>query len=346
MLRLSFKLFPHSNIFHYIQPRFYQYHYCGNRIIPIFALFSYNLYMKYLNIFITLFTLIFFFIAVPVKAEGSSFSISPNTIELSHSKTSSEIILKNNTTFPQSLSVSFIPIKPSNDTATNAVLPAELTPEYTQFFRIVRISDVTQNITKVLLQAQETKILKISVEPKTLQSKEYLFAVLFTTQPTVESNNSRSLLRTSLGVNVFASFQQPIHKQPSLTISSPSFLLSGPLTVDVTVQNNSNVLIHLDGKIEIQNIFGKTIYSSHMNNQRVFGGKEKLIYSAVQGERNALQKNSLLGIYTIKANILAEDGLSQEVKRHVIAVPTISLALITIVIIFISGICLRIFKKI
>lgn len=263
------------------------------------------------------FALIAAFVAAPVLAQtqqsGNGFRISPVRSELTIEKGKSEVItltLENPADAPTTARaiINDFVASDKEDGEPRLILDDTTEAPKNSFKSLV------QPVDDVPLGAKEKKEVSVTVRvPENANAGGYYGAVRFA-PVSQESGPGNVGLTASVGTIVLVRVPGNLTERLDLleltagqNSKAKSFITSGEVSVITRLKNEGDIHVKPFGKITVKNMFGKIVYEGEFNVGDTEDARANILPGSTRRFENALGNKSLLGRYTIEANL----GFSQ-----------------------------------
>lgn len=171
-------------------------------------------------------------------------------------------------------------------------------------------SSLVQDIGLVPLGPREKKDIEVVISvPEDASSGGYYGAIRFL--PVIDGQESNVGLTASVGTIVLVTVPGDLTESASIVQISAlqngeakGFFTSGDIGVLTRIQNTGDIHIKPFGRVEVKNMFGKSVASFDLNNEDT---QVNILPDSIRRFENQLDSQNWFGRYTIEANL----GLSQ-----------------------------------
>lgn len=294
-------------------------------------------------------TLITAFVVAPVLAQtsqsGNGFIISPvrypRTIEKGKSDVM-ELTLTNPADVPVTARVFINDFVASDkeDGEPRLILDETAAPPKNSFKLLV------SPIGDIQLKPKEKKVLSITIAvPEDAKSGGYYGAVRFV-PVTPNSGQGNVGLTASLGTIVLIRVPGDLTERLDLLEltagqngHAKSFINRGEVMVITRLKNEGDIHVKPFGKITVKNMFGKVVYEGEFNTSQTEDDRANILPGSIRKFENNLGKKSLLGRYTIEANLGISQGSGDIVsaKTSFWYLPVWSIAALLLIVVCLAG---------
>jgi hypothetical protein len=263
------------------------------------------------------FALLAAFVVAPVLAQtqqsGNGFRISPVRSELTIEKGKSETLtltLENPADAPTTARpvVNDFVASDKEDGEPRLILDDTAEAPKNSFKALV------QPLQDVKLGAREKKEITVAIKvPENANAGGYYGAVRFVPL-SQESGPGNVGLTASVGTIVLVRVPGDLIERLDLLEltagqngKAKSFITSGDVSVITRLKNEGDIHVKPFGKLVVKNMFGKVVYEGEFNAGDTEDSRANVLPGSTRKFENAIGKKSLLGRYTIEANL----GFSQ-----------------------------------
>jgi len=194
---------------------------------------------------------------------------------------------------------------------------------------------------------------------------DYYFSVIFISNDNNSIQSSGSTAPSGIATNVILSVGEKGEPNGEITsFKSPFFFDQGPVPFTLLLSNKSDHFVVPRGKIDIKNIFGKTVGEINILPQYILSNSSRFMLNTDQASpSSALQdtlgklkpktnilvwnEKYLFGLYTAKVTVaLSETGPILTSSSAFIAFPISYVVAFAFIVLIMAGIYLRVKKKI
>lgn len=216
------------------------------------------------------------------------------------------------------------------------------------FMKVLTIEDQDIEIKNINLYPKEYKTLNLKFKmPKDIGSDYYFSIVLSSAVDTKSSTETRSYIVPGAAVNILVSGDK---SEPSAVINELNtdiLIFSGPTKLNLLVKNTSRNYEAVSGNVILYNTLGKEVERVKLETEIIISEAQRNMQQNNNTYNNQISLGSkfMLGLYTVKAEIMAENKLIAAQETKFFAIPLVFLLVLTIIIFVIFSILLRTLRK-
>lgn len=288
-------------------------------------------------------------------AQELSVAIDPPILQIEANPPSlvkSPISLTNETNQNVTYSIFLIPFK-ARANNSGVELDSSIPQEYKIMFDKVQVSDENGPLTQISLAPKQRKDLTLSIRIlKEDKARDYYFSVIFISEASQEDNESSSIgARAGIGQNVLLSVGPKSQTEGKIQeFSTSRFVTRGPVKFKLSVANESNHFVEINGNLVIRNVFNQTVGNINFVPANILAQSNRLIDSDDNPNpaepRIFWNEKFLLGLYKADLSLaLSEEGPVLKKTIWFFAFPLEAVLLIILSIIILVGMIKRARRK-
>ncbi len=269
-----------------------------------------------------------------------------------------KITISNKTDSELNLAIRLKPFRPTGKGDGSITYPNSTSlPEYL-IFPLTKIFDGENSINTITLGPKETKDLNIQIDiNRDTPLADYYFSVLFISDSEEKKESPNIQIPAGIATNVILTVGQNRSKDIKIeSFKSPRIVSSGPVPFTVLLKNSGQHLITPSAKIEIKNMFGKSVGTIPLLPEYILSSSTRYLVEEAYASRSAdiiaklnksggqnvslYNKNFMFGKYEAKVSgFLMEDStitFSKNLVFYALPIPyIIALVLILVILIII-----------
>lgn len=221
------------------------------------------------------------------------------------------------------------------------------------FYKAIEFYDSQDKIKSIILDGYQSKRINVKIPVEQgAPSQDYYFSLAFIQIPINTLDTNGVSFETGISTNVLLAVGNGNSNLSINSFSAPFYVGNNQAPFALLIENTGNQMTQARGKIEIHDMFGNLIDTLSLTPTYLLSHSSRYI----SGERTQTLSKShpetlwnasfMFGIYNAKATIQDSKGAITVKSLHFIAFPTYALLLFIVIVIFISGVYLRIRKKV
>ncbi len=168
------------------------------------------------------------------------------------------------------------------------------------------IKDWLQTIPEVTLEANEQKVINVTLNvPENASPGGHYGVIRFTGTPP-EVDSSAVSLSASIGSLILVRVSGDVSEQANIAElytskdgEKRSMFEYGPVTINTRFENSGNVHVQPSGTVTVRDMFGRTVESYNFNEN-----KGNVLPQSIRRFENVLEKELLFGKFTVQADIV------------------------------------------
>lgn len=209
-------------------------------------------------------------------------------------------------------------------------------------YKQIEFYDGDNRIESINIDGYKSKDIKmvIPVDPGT-PSRDYYFSVAFFKQPVNTLNTNGISLETGVSTNVLLSVGSGAPNLIVNSFSTPFYAGGNMAGFTVLAENTGTQATQAKGKIEIRDLLGNLVETISLEPHYILARTSRYLNNT----KTVWESGFMVGLYTANLKITDSANHAQEKRTYFLVIPTTMLVVFIALVIFTSGVFLRVTRK-